>query len=533
VTLNAEGEVEAALCTCQYSGTGDCKHIVAVLLTYLNTPEQFEERAPIETILAERSHEQLIALIRQMIALHPDLEALIERPVPGQQSGAEPINTDAFRRELRRAFHAHYEWDDHTAEEAIYSVADTARRFELAGDWRSAAAIYRTILTEGLAEDVAAIDDEGEFVIALDSVVEAVAACLEHDAIAHDDAERRVLLDQLLDVFIWNVDEGGIGLGEIVLPEALLAHAEPEDLPALRERIQAAQRRAAHQVYAEWHVEAYESLLVHLDAIDNTDPEVTLQRLRDLELYDLLAGKLLELGRGEEAVAVVVEYITDPHGRLRILPALSEAGQDAAAIQLAVATLTDRYDGNLAYWLGQRYTARGDRQALLDLRLLCMQQQPSEQSYTELKQAAAALGVWKEVRPEVIRRLKESKQLDILTRVYLHDEDWDAAWDTLSRMPQRTTMGGFAPVALDLEVAERSRHARPERAIPVYVDHARNQIAQRTRGHYAQAAEYVTVVRDLYLELGDEEAWLSLIEGIRAEFPRLRALQDELNQAGL
>lgn len=86
---------------------------------------------------------------------------------------------------------------------------------------------------------------------------------------------------------------------------------------------------------------------------------------------------------------------------------------------------------------------------------------------------------------------------------------------------------------LDLEVAERSRQARPQKAIPVYVDYARREIGRRSRGNYAQAAAYLAVVRDLYRQLGDEETWRKLIGGIREEFRRLPALQDELNQAGL
>jgi hypothetical protein len=37
----------------------------------------------------------------------------------------------------------------------------------------------------------------------------------------------------------------------------------------------------------------------------------------------------------------------------------------------------------------------------------------------------------------------------------------------------------------------------------------------------------------LYRRLGEEETWQSLIAGIREQNRRLRALQDELNEAGL
>ena len=533
VTLDKAGHIDTAFCTCPYDWGGDCKHIVALLLAYLHEPESFEERQPVRDTLLERSKEQLVLLIRQMIARHPDLQALIDRPVPGQQPDSQPVDTEPFRRELRRAVSTFREWGDHTAEQTVYSVANAARQFEAVGDWRSACAIYRAIIEESLRDDHYPVDDEGEFIGALNTVLERLAACLERDEIAQDEAERRAVLDRLLDAYIWNTDIGGYGLSETVMPETLLAHVRPDNLPAIRKRILAAQRRKAGSKYGQWSVEAYERLLIQLDALDDTDPEVTLRRLREQGLYRLLFDKLLSLGRVEEAVAVITEHFTGPLERFRVLPALSAAGHDDTAIRLARETLASQFNDRLAHWLAERYLARDDQNALFELRLQCMQQNPCEPYYAALKQAAEAVGSWETVRPEIIRQLERGEHFEALTRVYLHDQEWDAAWDTLARIPQPPPRGWMPPARLDFEVAERSRHARPRKAIPVYVDHARYEIGRRNREHYAQAAAYLTIVRDLYLQLGDEDAWLGLIGEIREEFRRLPALQDELNKAGL
>ena len=98
-TLNKDGNIVATSCTCEYEFEGDCKHIVALLLTYLREPELFELRAPVEDQLAERSQEELISLIRQMVSRYPDLQTIIERPLPSQQSEEAPVDTAPFRRE--------------------------------------------------------------------------------------------------------------------------------------------------------------------------------------------------------------------------------------------------------------------------------------------------------------------------------------------------------------------------------------------------------------------------------------------------
>jgi uncharacterized Zn finger protein len=86
---------------------------------------------------------------------------------------------------------------------------------------------------------------------------------------------------------------------------------------------------------------------------------------------------------------------------------------------------------------------------------------------------------------------------------------------------------------LEREVAERSRHVRPHKAIPIFVRHAEALIGRRERKYYQAAAGDLSVVRDLYRQIDDEAAWQELIARIRAEYKRLPALQDELGKAGL
>jgi uncharacterized Zn finger protein len=80
VTFGKQG-IATAYCTCPYDFGGDCKHIVALLLTYLHNPQKFETRLPLQDALQGRSKEELIAIIKAMIERVPDLEILVDRPV--------------------------------------------------------------------------------------------------------------------------------------------------------------------------------------------------------------------------------------------------------------------------------------------------------------------------------------------------------------------------------------------------------------------------------------------------------------------
>jgi uncharacterized Zn finger protein len=130
VTLSDEA-VAFATCTCPYSFDGDCKHIVALLLTYLNTPQQFVERLPLEQALQERSKEELVALILKMLDKYPDLHNLVDHPVPGKRK--TDLNLDSFRRQMEYAFRQYGGWGDATATHTVWSIASTAADFRRAG----------------------------------------------------------------------------------------------------------------------------------------------------------------------------------------------------------------------------------------------------------------------------------------------------------------------------------------------------------------------------------------------------------------
>lgn len=533
-TLDEDGNIVAATCTCDYDWEGDCKHIVALLLTYLHKPDRFAERASIDDTLAQRSPEELVTLIRQMVERYPDLQALIDRPVPSRQPKDKPVDITPFRRELQQAISSYDEWDEYDdgpdAGEAIRSVAETAHEFAVAGRWRDASAIYRAILEETLVKDSDFVQYD-DYLLELNAVLEAVVDCLRQDEIAADDHERRALLNSLLDGYIWDVGMGGVGVGDGTVVEGLLRHVRSEDVPSIRSRILEAQQREKRSQYGQWHVERYESLLVQLDTLANIDPEETLQRLREQGMYSLLLGKLLAIGRNDEAVAVVSQYLTNPYDRLEALPQLVSAGRGTEAIELARATIRDKFDIQLAYWLAGQYKAAGDHKSIFDLWLRGMQVEPSLTQYETLKRAAEPLDKWTTVRPIILQQLKETGRYSILIQIYLLEEEWDAAWETLETIPQK--FSGYGVSGLDLLVAEKSRQAYPQKAILVYKKYAVGAINERNRSAYHQAAEYLSIIRELYRQINDENSWRELISTIRDQYPKLRALQDELNQAKL
>ncbi len=89
-TFSGRGMV-AAHCSCPVGTDGACKHVAAVLLTWLHTPDRFLAPEDLDASLERRRKGELVVLVKQMLRQRPDLELLLRL-----FSSANPFNP-AFR----------------------------------------------------------------------------------------------------------------------------------------------------------------------------------------------------------------------------------------------------------------------------------------------------------------------------------------------------------------------------------------------------------------------------------------------------
>lgn len=65
-------------CTCPYDWGGDCKHIIALLLTYVYEPETFRAGAALREELMSLAKDDLVDIVEKMIARYSGLEDIVE-----------------------------------------------------------------------------------------------------------------------------------------------------------------------------------------------------------------------------------------------------------------------------------------------------------------------------------------------------------------------------------------------------------------------------------------------------------------------
>ncbi len=97
--LLVEKDIRKATCTCP---RGDfCKHIVALLLTYMHEPEEFFDLKELGNKLANTGKEELIKLIMEMIRRNNSLMGMVERHVSFVNT--VDVDLEDLRRQIQRS----------------------------------------------------------------------------------------------------------------------------------------------------------------------------------------------------------------------------------------------------------------------------------------------------------------------------------------------------------------------------------------------------------------------------------------------
>ncbi len=515
VTLSEEG-IAHYDCSCPRGGF--CKHIVALLLTWVHEPDEFHVMAPLDDLLAQRSREELIALIKEMIAREPDLAQLLELPLG-------PMDTRSFDLELfrRQVLYAFTRGDAEQVAYELEQVRQAADRYLAAGNPIAAGDLYALILDETLVqmEDWwLEWDRDGDIFIVLQECAEGLDRCLA--AGVADEATRRPWLEALLEAKLEDIRLGGVGLatpaGDVVLERATDEEWAWIEARLLQELPEA----------DEWARRSLVSFIVERRELTGREAEAD-AFLLEHGTPKQRAFRLVQLGRVEEAVRIAEEHFTDLPGLVtRFADALVEAGYDDAAVAYMTGQLShERYARSYRPWLARYFQERGDRQAALDLWRREFEAHASLETYRELRELATEMGIWEKLRSELLDTLTLPRHATLLMDIALEEGEVDRGLE----IARRTDI--FLDPAQLERLARAAEADRPRDALAIYRRLAERAIALRGRENYRIAADYLRRVRDLHQRLGETAGWETYIAHLRQEHRRLRALQDELNKAGL
>jgi uncharacterized Zn finger protein len=521
-TLEPTG-IQSSSCTCPYEQGGICKHQVALLLTYVQAPDRFQVILPLKELLQSHSRDDLVQLIEQMLRQAPDLLAIVEMSAASGQ--AQPIALATYRKQAERALSGNRARD---MAESLKLLAQVAHKLLQAQDWRNAGALYHLLLEESVASygwDMCEIDYDGDVAVVVQDITEGLVACLAAAATLAT-VTRQAWLTTLLDATLKDIELGGRDFAYSA-QEGLIEYAtdaEWQELAALiRTEITVAQRNP----HSEWEREALVGLLA--DRLEHTGQTESSQNLiHELGSPKQQAFLLVEQGQFDAAIAIAQQHFTQSPGLVhQLADALIAAKVPEQALQYILNQPADQHSSHRNNWLANYHLHYSDPATALIWQRKVFEQAPTLAKYQQLQTLAHTTGTWKTLKPEILQQLEVQKQIPQLIEIALHEQDIDRALALVLQLP------GGQTVAQTLNVAAAAEKLKPEAAIVLYRKIIADVIARKNRSAYQEAVRYLETVKSLYESLQQTARWQIYIKEIRAKYPTLRALQEELTKAKL
>ena len=520
VVCGAEG-IKEADCSCPVGGGGRCKHVAALLLTWSDQPDSFREVEELDTNLERHSKSELIALIKQMVKIHPNLESLLATTPPEDSRSSPLVDPESYRRQAELAIRTSFDDWGWGGTGDIDVVLGSGDNFLAKSDYANAGIVYQAVAQEVFKHFEIVYGEEGEHIHeVVNRCVQGLGNCLTAED--GNTAAREQALQALFEVFRLDLDYGGYGLGDEA-EGLILEHADDDE-----KRVVAGWTRTAMQAatgeYDGFRRRSYGSILLDLEA-DHLDDDAFLEICRESGLLDDLVDRLLTLGRLDEALAEAgragdMELLTlaglfgaHGHGR-RLEPLVAERIE------------TTRIDG-LTAWLKEQHEERGELAEALILAKQLLEQRQDLAAYQDVRELSQRLGIWQATRPELLAELAAARQYGLLTDIHLDEGEIDLALKSVCQPSRGFYYGQW------MRVAEAAAETRPQAAAELYREQAEKLVEARGRERYQQACTYLTTMRDLYRQMSREPAWTDFMAEFRERHHRLRALQDELNKAGL
>ncbi len=556
------GPITSYSCSCPRGGF--CKHIVALLLLWIHSLEEIEVRADIATLLKDRSREELLAIITELLKREPELDEWVEialstsASAPGS-AGKLSVNLSTIKRQVSSVFSQRsYEWGEASEiADKLSNLVEMGDRYADAGQWANAQVVYIAVVEQSIEHYDEVQDEDGDLNVVITDCGQGLARCLD----AQPDLEtadrlspetRISILKTLYD--IWEHDRNyGSWEGEESLPEFIARVADADERAQIEGWLRATLKKDNGSEYHEkWDRGPRVHFLLALRERDGLSDEDILAEYRQAELYEDLAERLLEMGRIDDAFAVARKRLDATHEVTNFADKVLRLDDQwrGKALTFVEDKLWEEKEkrNSDAYlgWLEDKYLKYSMVDKAFDAAHRRFKISPSDHTYGSVKLAAnlpgQPEGLWDRTRPTLISTLEAKGDWGDLINIYLSEElvsDALAALAKLEAGPRHSSWSrGYQYYDTGLadaqnRVAKAAERDYPGEARAIYQHLAERYIEVRGRDSYQRAAEALARVKVLYAKQGLDDEWKAYITNLRTQNKSLRALKEEFDRRGL
>lgn len=515
--FDENGIVEAD-CTCPYDRGGLCKHLVAMLITYLKEPDLFESRIDLRTQLSQLDRNTLEDLVMIAVNEHSDGYNWLESAL--LRSTTQFTTTQSLRERKAKISKATYtkrvqailrRLDGYRMSEAYWMMPDmvdeltgieqTASDFLEAGDPESAFDILMVLLSEVTGRYDRFDDSDGllgEFLFCL----------------------RYPLVETILSIEFSDSERAAITLEIEPIVDALSAYG----IEGLELIIYSLRMGWSDDELEDWvsednfSTELFDAKLNILERQNRVDEYLDLSFISGRYLRHVLM--LITLGKFDKAAEIARQNLNSPDDILLVSQALHESGLISEAIQIGKHGLS--LEGSLhklGSWLALIEVRQGMIEQAIHTYRLAFESKPTFNIYRALKTLAPPN--WEDMRDGLIETMQKSGGGDDLVDVYLYEGEWDQA----TKMADQARNFNYHLVE---KVADAVLSYRPKWVAEACQFQAESLIAKSSRKYYRIAVRWLTRSKQAYLVADQKDEWLKYLRNLKFTYHRRYALLEEL-----
>ena len=542
ITLGQRG-IENAYCTCPYDWGGDCKHIVAVLLTYIHSSEEVEELPPVEDMLADLDRDQLQNLILKLVEHQPGIANLIQQQFPPMQEKAledtadsrsllrqrqSPLDSESLHRQvhaiLHRLDHVRLSELDSRGYEVTHGldkILDKAQAFVEANDGRNALIILEALTVEIVNELESVYDPHGEVIGIFDDMK---PLWTEAILVADLTLAERMELAEKMDDWESKLDQY---YSEDAFSAPQAAAIQGWDHPPLQRVLEGKiTKLGAWEDEAPWFAD--DLAVARLNVLARQGRFQEYLYLAEAEgQMDLYLIMLARLGRIQEAVDNGIQYIEDAGEALSLAQALHEKGETESALRVAEHGLKlQGGHSELLRWIRDVSASAGLSEKALTAAINAFREDPNLDNYKVVESLAGER--WPELRGKMLEGLRQIKLAYPAAQVYifLYEGLIDDAIAALGNCDN------YALVEEVVDAASSSHHDWVIRACRQQAE----SIIDAAKSHaYHHAVRWLQKARAAYLATGREAEWqqyLAHLLNLHRRKYRLISLLEDLLSSG-
>lgn len=203
-------------CSCPVGASGHCKHIAAMLLTWISESESFIEMPALAQSLKQYSNDKLIELIQYLLQIEPDLESIVAARILAESDPQVLADPAYYQKQADTIFDLaiRRKRSEMDVSDELEVIGARANKLIAEKDYKLAVVSYLGLIRSVLHNLVEHqyYDDEGYISAVIVDSVGGLAQCLRYDGGV---PRRHEAIDLLMEVYVQDMGTlGGVGLSD-------------------------------------------------------------------------------------------------------------------------------------------------------------------------------------------------------------------------------------------------------------------------------------------------------------------------------